>query len=38
MPKDWRGFKFAVPFDYSMHDYLLRCHLAEHGLDPDKDG
>src|SRR4029077_5699833 len=21
-PKDWKGFKFAVPFDYSMHNYL----------------
>jgi len=36
-PKDWKGFKFAVPFDYSMHNYLLRYFLAEHGLDPDKD-
>src|SRR6185436_1119595 len=29
-PKDWKGFKFAVPFDYSMHNYLLRYYLAEH--------
>src|SRR5260221_4085229 len=36
-PKDWKGFKFAVPFDYSIHNYLLRYYLAEHGLDPDKD-
>ncbi len=36
-PKDWKGFKFAVPFDYSMHNYLLRYYLAEHGLDPDRD-
>ncbi len=36
-PKDWRGFKFAIPFDYSMHNYLLRYFLAEHGLDPDQD-
>ncbi len=36
-PKAWKGFKFAVPFDYSMHNYLLRYFLAEHGLDPDKD-
>ena len=36
-PKQWKGFKFAVPFDYSMHNYLLRYLLAEHGLDPDKD-
>jgi len=36
-PKRWKGFKFAVPFDYSMHNYLLRYYLAEHGLDPDAD-
>jgi nitrate/nitrite transport system substrate-binding protein len=36
-PKSWKGFKFAVPFDYSMHNYLLRYYLAEHGLDPDRD-
>jgi nitrate/nitrite transport system substrate-binding protein len=36
-PKSWKGFKFAVPFDYSMHNYLLRYYVAEHGLDPDTD-
>ncbi len=36
-PKDWKGFKFAVPFDYSMHNYLLRYYVAEHGIDPDQD-
>jgi nitrate/nitrite transport system substrate-binding protein len=36
-PKQWKGFKFAIPFDYSMHNYLLRYYLAEHGLDPDAD-
>jgi len=36
-PKGWKGFKFAVPFDYSMHNYLLRYYLAENGLDPDTD-
>ena len=36
-PKQWKGFKFAVPFDYSMHNYLLRYYVAEHGLDPDVD-
>ncbi|MGX1097565.1 CmpA/NrtA family ABC transporter substrate-binding protein [Amorphus sp. MBR-141] len=36
-PKDWKGFKFAVPFEYSMHAYLLRYYLAEHGIDPDTD-
>jgi nitrate/nitrite transport system substrate-binding protein len=36
-PKTWKGFKFAVPFGYSMHNYLLRYYVAEHGLDPDTD-
>ena len=36
-PKDWRGFRLAVPFDFSMHNYLLRAYLAEAGLDPDRD-
>ena len=36
-PKLWKGFKFAVPFDYSMHNYLLRYYVAEAGLDPDTD-
>jgi nitrate/nitrite transport system substrate-binding protein len=36
-PKTWKGFKFAVPFDFSMHNYLLRYYLAENGLDPDTD-
>jgi len=36
-PKQWKGFKFAIPFDYSIHNFLLRYYLAEAGLDPDKD-
>jgi nitrate/nitrite transport system substrate-binding protein len=36
-PKQWKGMKFAMPFDYSMHNLLLRYYLAEHGVDPDKD-
>ncbi|MFN3867519.1 MAG: CmpA/NrtA family ABC transporter substrate-binding protein [Hyphomicrobiaceae bacterium] len=36
-PKNWKGMKFAIPFDYSIHNYLLRYYLAEHGLDPDTD-
>jgi len=36
-PKQWKGFRFGVPFDYSMHAYLLRYYVAEAGLDPDKD-
>jgi nitrate/nitrite transport system substrate-binding protein len=36
-PKQWKGFRFAIPFEYSMHNFLLRYYLAEHGLDPDRD-
>lgn len=36
-PKQWKGFKFGVPFEYSMHNFLLRYYVAEAGLDPDKD-
>ena len=36
-PKNWKGFKLAIPFDYSNHNYLLRYYLAEHGIDPDAD-
>lgn len=36
-PRKWKGFTFAVPFDYSMHNFLLRYFVAEHGLDPDRD-
>jgi nitrate/nitrite transport system substrate-binding protein len=36
-PKNWKGFKFAVPFDTSHQAMLLRYYLAEHGLDPDQD-
>ena len=35
--KDMKGFKFCVPFDFSMHNFLLRYFLAEGGVDPDKD-
>ncbi len=36
-PSQWKGFRFGVPFDYSMHNLLLRYYVAEHGLDPDTD-
>lgn len=36
-PRKWKGFKFAIPFEYSVHNFLLRYYLAEHGLDPDRD-
>ena len=35
--KDMKGFRFCVPFDYSMHNFLLRYFLAEGGVHPDKD-
>ena len=34
---DMKGFKFGVPFDYSMHNFLLRYVLGEAGVDPDRD-
>jgi len=34
---DMKGLKFGVPFDYSMHNFLLRYFLAEGGVDPDRD-
>jgi nitrate/nitrite transport system substrate-binding protein len=34
---EMKGFKFGVPFDYSMHNFLLRYVLAEGGVDPDRD-
>ena len=36
-PKLWKGLKFAVPFEYSMHNFLLRYYVAEAGLNPDTD-
>jgi nitrate/nitrite transport system substrate-binding protein len=36
-PRNWKGMKFAIPFDFSMHNFLLRYYLAEHGIDPDRD-
>lgn len=35
-PKDWKGFKFGIPHEQSIHAMLLRYYLAEHGLDPDR--
>lgn len=36
-PRSWKGFRFAVPFEFSMHNFLLRYYVAEAGLDPDRD-
>ena len=36
-PTTWKGMRFGIPFDFSMHNYLLRYYLAEAGIDPDAD-
>ena len=36
-PKTWRGLKLGIPFEHSMHNFLLRYYLAEAGLHPDRD-
>jgi nitrate/nitrite transport system substrate-binding protein len=36
-PKMWKGMTFAVPFEFSMHNFLLRYYVAEAGLNPDTD-
>jgi nitrate/nitrite transport system substrate-binding protein len=33
-PKQWKGMKFAIPFEFSMHNFLLRYYLAQAGLNP----
>ncbi|MEM9365708.1 MAG: CmpA/NrtA family ABC transporter substrate-binding protein [Planctomycetota bacterium] len=36
-PSKWKGMVFGVPFEYSMHNFLLRYYVAENGIDPDTD-
>ncbi|BCO29691.1 hypothetical protein MIZ03_4615 [Rhodoferax lithotrophicus] len=36
-PKNWKGFKLGIPFEFSIHNFLLRYYLAEHGLHPERD-
>lgn len=36
-PRTWKGFRFGIPHQHSVHAMLLRYYLAEHGLDPEKD-
>ncbi|MFS3136484.1 CmpA/NrtA family ABC transporter substrate-binding protein [Gluconacetobacter sacchari] len=36
-PRQWKGMTFAIPFEFSMHNLLLRAYLAQYGLDPDRD-
>ncbi|MGX1807550.1 ABC transporter substrate-binding protein [Nocardia sp. NPDC055321] len=36
-PADFAGMRLGVPFDYSVHNLLLRDYLSGGGLDPDAD-
>ncbi|MGJ3699840.1 CmpA/NrtA family ABC transporter substrate-binding protein [Variovorax sp. AFSI2.2] len=36
-PKNWKGFRFAVPFEQSHQMLQLRHYLASAGLDADRD-
>lgn len=36
-PEDFQGFSIGVPFEFSMHNLLLRYYLATGGIDPDND-
>ncbi len=36
-PRNWRGFRFAVPFEQSHQNLQLRAYVANAGLDPDRD-
>lgn len=36
-PRTWKGMRFAIPFDYSIHNLLLRYYIAHYGLDPSRD-
>ena len=36
-PRQWKGLRFGIPHEHSVHAMLLRYYLAEHGLDPDRD-
>lgn len=36
-PQDFRGLRMGVPFEFSMHNFLLRHYVSTGGLDPNKD-
>jgi nitrate/nitrite transport system substrate-binding protein len=36
-PKNWKGFRFAVPFEHSHQMLQLRYYLAAHGINTDQD-
>jgi nitrate/nitrite transport system substrate-binding protein len=35
--QEMKGMTIAIPYKFSMHNYLLRYYLAENQLNPDKD-
>lgn len=35
--QDLRGMTLGIPFEYSVHNFLLRHYLTQGGLDPEKD-
>lgn len=36
-PRNWKDFRFAVPFEHAHQNLQLRAYLANAGLDPDRD-
>lgn len=36
-PQNWKGMTFAIPFEFSMHNLMLRAYLSHYGLDHDHD-
>lgn len=36
-PADFKGLRMGVPFDFSMHNFLLRHYVSTGGLDPNRD-
>lgn len=36
-PRNWKGFRFGVPFEQSHQMLQLRYYLAASGLDPERD-
>ncbi len=36
-PKQWSGFRFAIPLELSVQNFLLREYLLQNGLKPDRD-
>ncbi|GGK30968.1 nitrate ABC transporter substrate-binding protein [Caldalkalibacillus thermarum] len=35
--QDFKGLTIGIPFEYSIHHFLLRHYLTQGGLDPDRD-